>query len=125
MSFDETETVGIPIAPIMGWNNFHFFYWWGCRRNEIEFTNKRWVERGETIMTLKEMKIPSPFGGQVVNKQANPLYDYEHTYDHINVSRHYVCGPCFMMKIQKTAYIENIGWIYEDVFDYILTCNRS
>ena len=117
----ETEIVGIPLAPIMYWNNFHFWYWWGRPDDgEIELTDKTWIERGETIMTLRQMKIPSPFSGQVVKKPSGPPYFSEPGYDSINVSEHYVCGPCFQMKIQKAAYSESIGYIYENVSDYII-----
>lgn len=114
MSFDETETVGIPLAPIMYWNNFHFWYWWGRPDDgEIAFTNKSWVERGETIMTLRDMKIPSPFSGHVVKVQSSSM-------DDIRVSKHYTCGPCFVLKIQKGMCAENIGSIYKDMHDFIL-----
>lgn len=110
----ETETIGIPLAPIMYWNNFHFWYWWGRpSRDPITFTERNWVERGETIITLKDMKITSPFSGQVVSQQSR-------SYDDIDVSEHYICGPCFEMKIQRGMYTENIGYIYQDVLEYIL-----
>lgn len=104
-SLDESS-VGIPLDPVGYWNNWHFWYLWGCPGTgpDLEYTNNAWIDRGDLLFNLGSMQIFSPFSGLGVNNCSR--------FDVRQVGGNYSSGNFFELRILRGTFHEDIGYIY-------------
>ena len=114
------KVIGVPIAPIEYWLNWHFFYWWGLNTGaKIILTDKDWVEAGEVILSLGNIKIQSPFSGIVVSTNNGYISRSETMMPGKDVGYFFDCTEFFKIQPLKPYDLENTGYIYRPVSEYI------
>lgn len=110
----EESSVLIPISPVEYWNNWHFWYRWGCRTGsdmEITFCKTGWVEVGDPLFSLRHMQIRSPFAGLIVDPCVSSPW--------IEIRPRYGASKWVEMRIKRNSFREDIGQSYFDVVDFI------